>query len=91
MFFLKLIVKIIFSFLANINLGHDVQMLKPGARIMVVGCRGSVTINPRHLMLPEASIHGVALGNSTQGELFKKKVENFSTKALAINVVLFAL
>ncbi len=32
---------------------------------MVVGCRGSVNINPRHLMLPEASIHGVALGNST--------------------------
>ena len=82
-FFLKLIVNIIFSFLANINLGHDVQMLKPGARIMVVGCRGSVTINPRHLMLPEASIHGVALGNSTQGELFKTNciIAQFVTKS----------
>jgi len=56
---------VIIEHLANINLGHDVQMLKNGARIMVVGCRGSVNINPRHLMLPEASIHGVALGNST--------------------------
>jgi len=59
---------VIIEHLANINLGHDVQMLKPGARIMVVGCRGSVTLNPRHLMLPEASIHGVALGNSTPEE-----------------------
>lgn len=56
---------VIIEHLANINLGHDVQMLKEGARIMVVGCRGSVNINPRHLMLPEASIHGVALGNSS--------------------------
>jgi hypothetical protein len=59
---------VIIEHLANINLGHDVQMLKNGARIMVVGCRGSVNINPRHLMLPEASIHGVALGNSTPDE-----------------------
>ena len=28
-------------------------MLKERARVMVVGCRGGVTINPRHLMLPE--------------------------------------
>ena len=38
---------VIIEHLANINLGHDVQMLKNGARIMVVGCRGSVNINPR--------------------------------------------
>ena len=59
---------VIIEHLANINLGHDVQMLKNGARIMVVGCRGSVNINPRHLMLPEASIQGVALNNSTPAE-----------------------
>ena len=35
-----------------------------GARVMVVGCRGAVNINPRHLMLPEASIKGVALGTA---------------------------
>ena len=38
---------VIIEHLANINLGHDVQMLKNGARIMVVGCRSSVNINPR--------------------------------------------
>ncbi len=32
---------------------------------MVVGCRGTVNLNPRHLMLPEASIKGVSLGISS--------------------------
>ncbi|XP_023330212.1 quinone oxidoreductase-like [Eurytemora carolleeae] len=59
---------VIIEHLANINLGHDLQMLKPSARVMVVGCRGAVNINPRHLMLPEASIRGVALGTSTPAE-----------------------
>jgi len=59
---------VIIEHLANINLGHDLQMLKPGARVIVVGCRGSVNINPRHLMLPEASIRGVALGTTTSAE-----------------------
>jgi len=59
---------VIIEHLANINLGHDLQMLKPGARVMVVGCRGAVNINPRHLMLPEASIRGVSLGTTTPAE-----------------------
>jgi len=59
---------VIIEHLANINLGHDLQMLKNGARVMIVGCRGTANINPRHLMLPEASIRGVALGTSTPEE-----------------------
>lgn len=59
---------VIIEHLANINLGHDCQMLKERARVMVVGCRGGVNINPRHLMMPEASICGVALGTTTPGE-----------------------
>jgi len=59
---------VIIEHLANINLGHDVQMIKDHARIMIVGCRGAVSINPRHLMLPEASVRGVALGSSTAAE-----------------------
>ena len=38
---------VIIEHLANINLGHDIQMIQPGARVMIVGCRGSVNINPR--------------------------------------------
>ena len=59
---------VIIEHLANINLGHDVQMLKERARVIVVGCRGGVSINPRHLMMPEASIRGVALAATTQEE-----------------------
>lgn len=59
---------IIIEHLANINLGHDLQMLKERARVMVVGCRGEVNINPRHLMMYEASIKGVALGKTLPGE-----------------------
>ena len=39
---------VIIEHLANINLGHDLQMLKEGARVMIVGCRGAVSINPRY-------------------------------------------
>jgi len=35
---------------------------------MVVGCRGAVNLNPRHLMLPEASIKGISLGISTPAQ-----------------------
>jgi len=59
---------VIIEHLANINLGHDLMMLKAGGRVMVVGCRGSVSINPRHLMLSEASIRGVQLQNTTVTE-----------------------
>lgn len=59
---------VIIEHLANINLAHDIQMIKKNARVMVVGCRGTVTLNPRFLMLPEASIRGVALGNSSPSE-----------------------
>merc|ERR1719510_434090 len=59
---------VIIEHLANINLGHDIQMIQPGARVMIVGCRGSVNINPRHLMAPEASVQGVALGTTTPAQ-----------------------
>ena len=59
---------VIIEHLANINLGQDVQMINDGARVMIVGCRGAVSVNPRHLMAPEASIQGVALGSTTPGQ-----------------------
>ena len=40
-----------------------------GSRILIVGNRGRIDINPRALMFPEASITGVALGASTQDQI----------------------
>jgi len=47
--------------LANVNLGHDLKMLAYGGRIVVVGCRGEVQINPRDIMMREAAVYGVFL------------------------------
>jgi len=59
---------VIIEHLANINLGHDIQMINQNARVMIVGCRGSVNINPRHLMGPEANVQGVALGTTSPAQ-----------------------
>ena len=59
---------VIIENLANINLDRDMQMLKSNARIMVVGSRGPITVNPRHLMAPEALIQGIALAATKEYE-----------------------
>uniref|UniRef100_A0A669C3U4 Crystallin, zeta (quinone reductase) n=1 Tax=Oreochromis niloticus TaxID=8128 RepID=A0A669C3U4_ORENI len=54
-------VDVIVEMLSNINLSKDLQMLAYGGRVMVVGSRGSIEINPRDTMVKESSIVGVAL------------------------------
>jgi NADPH2:quinone reductase len=53
--------------LANVNLNADLQLLKSGVgRIIVIGNRGTIDINPRLLMAKETSISGVTLFSSTE-------------------------
>ena len=52
-------VDLILEMLANVNLGKDLAVLARGGRIVVVGCRGPVEINPRLLMQREGSILGL--------------------------------
>jgi NADPH2:quinone reductase len=54
-------VDVILEMLANVNLAQDLKMLAYGGRVVVVGCRGSVEINPRDLMTREAAVFGVFL------------------------------
>jgi NADPH2:quinone reductase len=54
---------------AHINLGKDLTLLARGGRVLVVGSRGPVEINPRDTMSREAMISGVMLFNSTPKEL----------------------
>ncbi|XP_026006275.1 quinone oxidoreductase isoform X1 [Astatotilapia calliptera] len=54
-------VDVIVEMLSNVNLSKDLQMLAYGGRVMVVGSRGSIEINPRDTMIKESSIVGVAL------------------------------
>jgi NADPH2:quinone reductase len=54
---------VILEMLANVNLGHDLKMLAPHGRVVVIGSRGDVTITPRDLMSRDASIHAMLLWN----------------------------
>ncbi|KAF1658947.1 Quinone oxidoreductase, partial [Aptenodytes patagonicus] len=61
-------VDIIIEMLSNINLATDLQLLSCAGRVMVVGCRGPVEINPRDTMSKESSIIGVSLFLATEEE-----------------------
>ena len=52
-------VDLIVEMLANQNLGRDLSLLRTNGRVVVVGSRGPVEINPRDLMTREAAAHGV--------------------------------
>jgi NADPH2:quinone reductase len=52
-------VDLIVEMLANRNLGRDLSLLGRNGRVVVVGSRGPVEINPRDLMTREAAAHGV--------------------------------
>jgi NADPH:quinone reductase len=54
-------VDIIVEMLANENLAHDTKLLANHGRVIVIGNRGEVTINPRELMMRRASIRGFTL------------------------------
>lgn len=55
--------------LSNVNLGNDLKILAPRGRVMIIGCRGSVEIDPRAMMFPETTITGVVLFSSTKEEM----------------------
>ena len=52
-------VDVIIENLANVNLAKDLKALKKNGRVVLVGNRGEVTINPRDLMRCEGSIRGM--------------------------------
>lgn len=61
-------VDVIVEMLANVNLGRDLTLLARGGRVLVVGSRGPVEINPRDAMMREADIRGVFLHGMSAAE-----------------------
>ena len=59
---------IILEMLANVNLAADLKLLATNGRVIVVGNRGEITINPRDLMLRCASARGFTLWAITPEE-----------------------
>jgi len=61
-------VDIVLEMMANVNLDKDLNALAKCGRVIVIGCKGPIEINYRELLLRRASIHGVALYESTPEE-----------------------
>ncbi len=57
--------QLILEMLANVNLAADLDLVAKFGRIVVIGNRGEVTINPRLTMMKELDIRGIALWNVT--------------------------
>jgi len=62
-------VDLIMEMLANVNLAKDLTMLAPAGRVVVIGNRGSIEINPRDAMSREAAILGMTLFAATDADL----------------------
>lgn len=62
-------VDIILEMLANVNLDRDLGVLAKGGRVVVIGSRGRVEIDPRTAMGREAAILGMTLYNASDQEL----------------------
>ena len=62
-------VDVILEMLSNVNLAKDLTVLAQGGRVVVIGCRGTVEINPRDAMARDADIRGMVLMNGAEKEI----------------------
>lgn len=62
-------VDVVLEMLANVNLNRDLEIVAKKGRVVVIGSRGTVEINPRFTMTRDASILGLSLVNATREEL----------------------
>ena len=61
-------VDIILEMAAHVNLANDTKLIAANGRIIVIGNRGEITINPRELMGRRGSIRGFTLWAITAAE-----------------------
>jgi len=61
-------VDVILEMLANVNLADDLGVVAQGGRVVVIGSRGRIEIDPRAIMSRECHVMGVALPTATEPE-----------------------
>jgi NADPH2:quinone reductase len=61
-------VDVVTEMLANVNLATDLKLLTLYGRVIVIGNRGEITINPRELMARRALVRGFTLWAATEAE-----------------------
>ena len=69
---------LLLEMLANVNLATDLDLIAKYGRIIIIGNRGEVTINPRMMMMKELDVRGLALFNGSPSEM-----ENITSDLLA--------
>lgn len=62
-------VDLILEMLANVNLVKDLAVLAPRGRVVVIGSRGSLELDPRLTMGSELTILGMSLWNASADEM----------------------
>lgn len=61
-------VDVVLEMLANVNLAADLKLLALHGRVIVIGSRGEISINPRELMTRRAMVRGFTLWAATATE-----------------------
>jgi NADPH:quinone reductase len=62
-------VDVILEMLANVNLGRDLTILAKSGRVVIIGSRGPVEINPRDTMQRDADVRGMILPNTPPAQM----------------------
>lgn len=62
-------VDIVLEMLANVNLDKDLKLLAPNGRVVIIGSRGTIEIDPRDTMGKNTSILGMSLFNTPPAQL----------------------
>jgi len=62
-------VDVIVEMLANVNLGKDLTILAKNGRVVIIGSRGPVEINPRDTMQRDADVRGMILPNTPPAQM----------------------
>jgi NADPH2:quinone reductase len=61
-------VNVVLEMLANKNLGNDLRVLAMSGRIVVIGSRGKVELDPRAAMARDATIYGMSVWHASERE-----------------------
>ncbi|MGA3171044.1 MAG: NADPH:quinone reductase [Chthoniobacteraceae bacterium] len=63
---------IILEMAANKNLAHDLGLIAMHGRVVVIGSRGSIEIDPRAIMARNADIRGVMFASAPLAEIYRR-------------------